>query len=102
MRDLFIEAHGIINQYRPHQARESLIEMMEEQIRKGREEIRICGDARNKVKEVLGGLDKVNAEDHMKDKEVIHDQRRKRKREALRENEDRRLWSSLESQVGTV
>ncbi|KAG7007618.1 mediator of RNA polymerase II transcription subunit 7 [Physcia stellaris] len=99
LRDLFIEAHGIINQYRPHQARESLIEMMEEQIRKGREEIRICGDARSKVKEVLGSLDKVNAEVHVKETEVVYDQRRKRKREALRENEDRRLWSYLEKSL---
>ncbi|KAI4255039.1 MAG: hypothetical protein L6R42_006942, partial [Xanthoria sp. 1 TBL-2021] len=32
MRALLSEAHGIVNEYRPHQARETLIQMMEEQV----------------------------------------------------------------------
>lgn len=100
LRDLFIEAHGIINQYRPHQARETLIEMMEEQIKKGKEEIKICGDTRDKVRDVLGSLDKVGESMKERDTGSIERQgERKRKREAMKENENRRVWDCLEKEL---
>ncbi|KAL8715815.1 MAG: hypothetical protein Q9220_000482 [cf. Caloplaca sp. 1 TL-2023] len=59
MRALFSEAHGIVNEYRPHQARETLIFMMEEQVEKCRAETRageeICERVRKVVEEVEGG-----------------------------------------------
>ncbi|EEP76466.1 conserved hypothetical protein [Uncinocarpus reesii 1704] len=39
IRSLFINAHHLLNVYRPHQSRESLITMMEEQLEKAKEEI---------------------------------------------------------------
>jgi mediator of RNA polymerase II transcription subunit 7 len=39
LHNLFINAHHLLNLYRPHQARESLILMMEEQLDRTRDEI---------------------------------------------------------------
>lgn len=71
---------------------------------KGREEIKICGEARNKVKEVLIGLTKPNddAERRREDGASIEGQAgtRKRKRDVMRERQDRRIWEHLEQEVG--
>ncbi|KAF2429281.1 hypothetical protein EJ08DRAFT_698423 [Tothia fuscella] len=52
METLVFNAHALINEYRPHQARESLILLMQEQIERKRSEIeRVKG-----LKERVGGL----------------------------------------------
>ena len=59
LRNLFINAHHLLNLYRPHQARESLIMIMEEQLDRTREEIREM----DKVKaEIEGTLEQLRAE----------------------------------------
>lgn len=59
LRNLFINAHHLLNLYRPHQARESLILMMEEQRDRTREEIRQM----DKVKaDIEGALEQLSFE----------------------------------------
>jgi mediator of RNA polymerase II transcription subunit 7 len=56
LRNLFINAHHLLNLYRPHQARESLILMMEEQLDRAREEIREMDRVKEHVESLLQRL----------------------------------------------
>ncbi|KAH7397366.1 MED7 protein-domain-containing protein [Pyrenochaeta sp. MPI-SDFR-AT-0127] len=48
--------HALINQYRPHQARETLIGKMEDQVRKKKQEVEGVRSMREKVRGVLEGF----------------------------------------------
>lgn len=60
LRTILINIHHILNEYRPHQARESAIEMMQDHLDRTRTEtaaIRTQVDKARKVLEGLGSLD---------------------------------------------
>lgn len=63
IRDLFINFHHLINEYRPHQARESLISMMQAQLDRTRAETNAIRDAKDKTERVLEGLGSLTIED---------------------------------------
>ncbi|ORY58442.1 mediator complex, subunit Med7 [Pseudomassariella vexata] len=56
IRDLFINFHHLINEYRPHQARESLISLMQSQLDRTRAETNAIRDVKEKVERILEGL----------------------------------------------
>ena len=56
LRTLFINAHHLVNEYRPHQARETLIMLMEEQLRRTRAETQGIYEAKSRVETVLRDL----------------------------------------------
>jgi len=56
LRTLFINFHHLLNEYRPHQARESLILMMEEQLERARSETAGIEGMKVKVEGILSGL----------------------------------------------
>ena len=56
LRTLFLNAHHLLNEYRPHQARESLALRMEEQLERSRAETAAIRAAVARVDAVLDGL----------------------------------------------
>ena len=68
----FAEIHALLNAYRPHAAREALIAMMEEDVKKRREGIRLGREGVEKMKEVLMGLEGKVQDQPRKDTENLH------------------------------
>jgi len=96
----FKEVHAVINGYRPHQARETLILMMQEQVEKVRAETRDVRDSVQRAGEVLEGLGKgQESEGRMVtgDQDEMYPERKRRKR---KEAAERRVWEVLEKEVG--
>lgn len=56
LQTIFYNMHDLINQYRPHQARESLILLMEDRVEKMREESKAIDEANEKVAKLLHGI----------------------------------------------
>lgn len=56
LRTLFINFHHLLNEYRPHQARESLIMMMEDQLERSKRETEGIEEIKGKVEGILKGL----------------------------------------------
>ncbi|KAK8919859.1 Mediator of RNA polymerase II transcription subunit 7 [Metarhizium anisopliae] len=63
LRTLFINIHHILNEYRPHQARESAIAMMQDHLDKTRSETDAIRMQVEKAKSVLEGLGKLGQGD---------------------------------------
>ncbi|TVY25161.1 Mediator of RNA polymerase II transcription subunit [Lachnellula hyalina] len=59
LRTLFINFHHLLNEYRPHQARESLILMMQDQLEKSRKETQGIRAVKERVEGVIEGLGKL-------------------------------------------
>lgn len=56
LRTIFVNFHHLLNTYRPHQARESLILMMQAQLEKSRKETQGIKEMKAKVEGLIQGL----------------------------------------------
>jgi mediator of RNA polymerase II transcription subunit 7 len=56
LQTLFYNLHDLINRYRPHQARESLIMTMEDQLDKIRAQTKGVNSAKHRMQQVLGDI----------------------------------------------
>ena len=63
LRTIFINFHHAINEYRPHQARESLVALMQDQLDRMRAETQANREAADKAKRVLEGLGSITIPD---------------------------------------
>ncbi|KAI9840479.1 MAG: Mediator of RNA polymerase II transcription subunit 7 [Sclerophora amabilis] len=119
LRTLFINAHHLLNEYRPHQARETLIMMMEEQLERSRRETAAINRMKEKVDSVLEGLEKevvaagkVSAGDDIaheaddlrtgkeKDTQIPQDWRTEKEKRKNARWVERRTWEVLEGELG--
>jgi mediator of RNA polymerase II transcription subunit 7 len=94
---LFENAHHLINEYRPHQARESLIMMMEKQIQTKRDEIEKVKSMEEKVDTLLAGLGKEES-DGMAG--LSHEESRPASAEELWKREQKAVWAALDEELG--
>ncbi|KAL8924920.1 MAG: hypothetical protein Q9208_003803 [Pyrenodesmia sp. 3 TL-2023] len=100
MKALFSEAHAIVNEYRPHQARETLIHMIEEQIERCRTETKACKAACGKVREVL---QKVERSEGTAQPNVIAEEEHRLRTEKDKDSriaDEKSLWEVIEDEVG--
>lgn len=93
---LVLNMHALINEYRPHQARETLIREMERQVERKRSEVEGVRKMGEKVTEVLDGFEKsvVEAENE-KERAVVEMSDEERRIERQRE-----LWGVMDEMLG--
>ncbi|KAI0378952.1 MED7-domain-containing protein [Hypomontagnella monticulosa] len=92
IRDLFINFHHLINEYRPHQARESLISMMQAQLDRTRAETNAIRDAKDKAERIMEGLGSLKVED-----ELVSNLTTSKKKESW--SYERETWSSVTTDI---
>lgn len=97
LKTLFVNSHHLINEYRPHQARETLILMMEDQLEKKKAEVEGIKRMKQKIDDILIGLGKNALE--LADG-VDAESTRPRSPEEKRKEDQRRMWHVLNEELG--
>jgi mediator of RNA polymerase II transcription subunit 7 len=89
--------HALINEYRPHQARETLIREMERQVERKKKEIEGVRKMKERVAEVLDGFGKEvpgeKPEDKAEDSTIVDEDDRKR-------GAHKQMWQTLNELLG--
>jgi len=99
LRTLFFNAHQLMNEYRPHQARESLIAMMEAQLQQKKDQVEGVAKMTGKVNELLGTLGTSGAGDSAPVREDIPLYPVDEQAQAFdeRRNDQMSVWSVLDT-----
>lgn len=103
VRKLFINFHHVVNEYRPHQARESLIALMQTQLDKTRAETAAVRAATDRAKRVLEGLGSIEIPDQaaLVGGDLDGGDRpgsAREQREAAFWDSERELWASIDAE----
>ena len=102
LKTLVQNMHSLINQYRPHQARETLILMMEERVEKLRAEVKAIGEAGEKVDVMMRQLKEIGTEAAQGGQEVKKSVQAQKAQDEARAEENRKksqraAWSMLQA-----
>ncbi|KAL8736706.1 MAG: hypothetical protein Q9166_000072 [cf. Caloplaca sp. 2 TL-2023] len=102
MRALFSEAHAIINEYRPHQARETLIHMMEEQVERCRAETKGCREVCERVKKVVEDVESQEKSEQSQAMVESMEMRgiRGKDEDSRAVSTEKRVWAVIEEEIG--
>lgn len=95
---LLLNMHALINEYRPHQARETLIGLMEGQLERKKKEVEGVRRMAAKIKETLDGFEKdapTRVDEVVKD---VHDEAADN--EERRKDSHRQMWHALDEALG--
>ncbi|QUC21044.1 uncharacterized protein UV8b_05285 [Ustilaginoidea virens] len=97
LRTLFINIHHILNEYRPHQARESAIALMQNHLDRTRSETVAIRTQVDKAKRVLEGLGSLDLDSKALDEEPLGaDEQAGRQDASLRR--DKELWAFIDAE----
>ena len=107
IRNTFEEAHGLINEYRPHQARETLILMMEDQIKQLKDETAQVKTSVAKAKELMKNLSGGGQESGNKNRDKNEDLRDRHdlsdgQMPGTSKNSTKQMWDILDTEVGKI
>lgn len=94
LRTLLINFHHLLNEYRPHQARESLILMMRDQLERSRAETKGIVDMKREVEGILKALGTTGLVDGDGDEKMTADE------DEDEERGEREVWEELERHFG--
>lgn len=93
--------YKVLNAYRPHQARETLILMMEEQVKKIKGETEAVSESVGRAREVVEGLGK-GVDGEGKETRIGERESEREKRRRIGEKKDKMVWEVLEREVGRL
>ncbi|QPC78699.1 hypothetical protein HYE68_009451 [Fusarium pseudograminearum] len=94
LRTLFINFHHILNEYRPHQARESVIALMQEHLDRTRTETMAIRTQVDKARRVLDGLGSLSVPDVPK---ALGQQADEQNRDALAKQREADVWATTDA-----
>ncbi|OCK73714.1 mediator of RNA polymerase II transcription subunit 7 [Lepidopterella palustris CBS 459.81] len=98
LKTLFVNSHHLINEYRPHQARETLILMMEDQLEKKKAEVEGIKRMKQKIDDTLAGLGKSALDE---DDGIGGQKARPSSPDERRKEEQRLMWHVLYEELGS-
>ena len=95
---LFFNAHHLINEYRPHQARETIILLMEERLERQRQEIENMKNAKAKAETLLASLaEETSKSGDLEDKSKVNDD----DPQNVQRSESITLWRTLRDELAS-